>query len=75
MADHRADVEDMDNIEFENVGNIMNNVAEYIRNMNEEFANIRDEMFEVLNKMEVNFEEIMNKDSSDKEVLSDDTGC
>ena len=30
-------------------------------------------MFEVLDKMEV--EEIMNKDSSDEEVLSDDTGC
>ena len=81
MADHRADVEDMDvedmdDVEFDNIGNIkdMNDVAEYIRNVNEEqFANIRDEVFEVLDKMEV--EEIMNKDSSDEEVLSDDTGC
>ena len=43
MADHRADVEDMDvedmdDVEFDNIGNIkdMNDVAEYIRNVNEE---------------------------------------
>ena len=43
MADHLADVEDMDvedmdDVEFDNIGNIkdMNDVAEYIRNVNEE---------------------------------------
>ena len=43
MADHRADVEDMDvedmdDVEFDNIRNIkdMNDVAEYIRNVNEE---------------------------------------
>ena len=40
----------------------------------EQFANIRDEVFEVLEKMDVDFEEIMDQDS-DEEVLSDDTGC
>ena len=31
-----------------------------------EFENIRDKVFEVLDEMEVDFEEIMNEDSSDK---------
>ena len=50
------------------------NVVEYITNVDpEQFANIRDEMFEVLE--EVNFEEIMNQEiDSDEEILSDDTG-
>jgi len=40
----------MDDVEVENIRNIANiaNVAEYIRNVNpEQFANIRDEVFEV----------------------------
>ena len=63
MGDHRANVEDIVN------------VVEHIRNVDpEQFANIRDEVFEVLEEMDVDFEEIMNQDS-DEEVLSDDTGC
>ena len=50
------------------------NVVEYIRNVDpEQFANIRDEVFEVLE--EVNFEEIMDQEiDSDEEILSDDAG-
>ncbi|KYN33870.1 hypothetical protein ALC56_11842 [Trachymyrmex septentrionalis] len=59
MVDHRANVEDIAN------------VVEHIRNVDpEQFANIRDEMFE---EMDVDFEEIMDQDSDEK-VLSDDTG-
>ena len=50
---------------FENIGNIEDriNVAEYIRNVGEEqFANIRDEVFEVFDEMEVNFENIMDQE-------------
>ena len=64
----------MDDVEFENIGNIEEriDVAEYIRNMDEEqFANIRDEVF----KMEVDFENIMDQESSDEEMLSDDSEC
>ena len=59
MANHRANIA---------------NVVEYIRNVDpEQFANIRDEVFEVLE--EVNFEEIMNQEiDSDEETLSDDAG-
>ena len=52
------------------------NVAEYIRNVDlEQFANIRDEIFEVF-EME-DFENIMDQESSDEEeeMLSDDSGC
>jgi len=35
-------------------------------------ANIRDEVFE---EMEVDFENIMDQESSDEEMLSDDNGC
>ena len=96
MIDHRADVEDtddmntdklfeameiefgniMDDIEVENIRNVENiaNVTEYIRNVDpEQFANIRDEVFEVFEEMEVDFEEIVDQDS-DEEMLSDDTG-
>ena len=38
----------------------------------EQFANIRDKVFEVFEEMEVDFGEIMDQDS-DEEVLSDDT--
>ena len=38
----------------------------------EQFANIRDEVFE---EMEVDFENIMDQESSDEEMLSDDSGC
>jgi len=38
----------------------------------EQFANIRDEIFEVL---EIDFENIMGQESSDEEMLSDDSGC
>ena len=59
MANHRANIV---------------NVVEYIRNVDpEQFANIRDEVFEVLE--EVNFEEIMDQEiDSDEEILSDDVG-
>ena len=40
--------------------------------MDKEFANIRDEVFD---KMEIDFKEIMDQESSDEEVLSDDIGC
>jgi len=96
MIDHRADVEDtddmntdklfeameiefeniMDDIEVENIRNVENiaNVTEYIRNVDpEQFANIRVEVFEVFEEMEVDFEEIVDQDS-DEEMLSDDTG-
>jgi len=66
----------MDDVEVENIRNVENiaNVAEYIRNVDpEQFANIRDEIFEVL-EME-DFENIMNQESSDEEMLSDDSGC
>ena len=65
----------MDDVEFENIGNIEEriDVAEYIRNVDEEqFANIRDE---VLDEVEIDFENIMNQESSDEEILSDDSGC
>ncbi|KYN43896.1 hypothetical protein ALC56_01631 [Trachymyrmex septentrionalis] len=62
MVNHRANVEDI------------TNVVEHIRNMDpEQFANIRNELFEVLEEINVDFEEIMDQDS-DEEVLSDDTG-
>ena len=62
MVNHRANVEDI------------TNVVEHIRNMDpEQFANIRDEVFELLEEMDVDFEEIMDQDS-DEEVLSDDIG-
>ena len=38
-------------------------------------ANIRDEMFEVFDEMEIDFENIMDQKSSDEEMLSDDSGC
>ena len=50
----------MDDVEVENIRNVENiaNILEYIRNVDpEQFANIRDEVFEVL-EMEVNFENI-----------------
>ena len=37
----------------------------------EQFANIRDKVFEVFEEVEVDFEEIMDQDSDEK-VLSDD---
>ena len=44
--------------------------------MNEEqFANIRDEVFEMFDEMEVDFENIMDQESSDEEMLSNDSGC
>ena len=49
----------MDDVEFENIGNIEEriDVAEYIRNVDEEqFANIRDEVFD---EVEVDFENIL----------------
>jgi len=67
----------MDDVEVENIRNVENiaNVAEYIRNVDpEQFANIRDEIFEVL-EIEVDFENIMDQKSSDEEMLSDDSGC
>jgi len=65
----------MDDVEVENIRNVENiaNVAKYIRNIDpEQFANIRDEVFEVL-EMEVNFENIMDQELSDEEMLSDDS--
>ncbi|KYN13635.1 hypothetical protein ALC57_14173 [Trachymyrmex cornetzi] len=78
MVDHLVNVDedvDVDDVVFENIGNI-EDIAEFIKNVDEEqFANIRDEVFEVLEEMEVDFAEIMDQDSSDEEsVLSDDTG-
>ena len=59
MGDHRANVEDIAD------------VVEYIRNVDpEQFANIRDE---VLEEIDVDFEDIMDQDS-DEEVLSDNIG-
>ncbi|EGI59878.1 hypothetical protein G5I_11949 [Acromyrmex echinatior] len=65
----------MDDVEFENIGNIEDkvDVAEYIRNVDEEqFANIRDEVFD---EVEVDFENIMDQELSDEEILSDDSEC
>ena len=51
-----------------NVENIVN-VVEYIRNVNpEQFANIGDEVFEMFEEIEVDFEEIMGQDF-DEEML------
>ena len=62
MANYRASVEDIAN------------VVEYVRNVDpEQFAIIRDEVFEVLEEANIVFEEIMDQDF-DKEVPSDDTG-
>jgi len=56
-----------------NVENITN-VVEYIKNVDpEQFANIREGVFEVFEEKEVNFEEIKDQ-NSDKEMLSNDTG-
>ncbi|KYN14795.1 hypothetical protein ALC57_12987 [Trachymyrmex cornetzi] len=63
MVDHLVNVEDVDvdDVEFENIGNI-DDIVEFIRNVDEEqFANIRDEVFEVIDEMEVDFAEIMDK--------------
>jgi len=64
----------MDDVEVENIRNVENiaNVAEYIRNVDpEQFANIRDEIFKVLEMKD--FENIMDQESSDEEeeMLSD----
>jgi len=40
----------------------------------EQFANIRDKVFEMF-EMEIDFENIMDQESSDEEMLSDDSGC
>jgi len=62
MANYRASVEDIAN------------VVEYVRNVDpEQFAIIRDEVFEVLEEANIVFEEIMDQDF-DEEVPSDDTG-
>ena len=86
MVDHRADVEGMDGvnrqviwsneIEFRNI--IDDVEVENIRNVEDmdvefekiENANIRDEVFD---EME-DFENIMDQESSDEEMLSDDSG-
>ena len=55
----------MDDVEVENIRNVENiaKVAEYIRNVDpEQFANIRDEVFEML-EMGVDFENIMDQKS------------
>jgi len=59
MADHRADIED--DVKFENIGNVEAKVdiAKYIRNVEEQFANIRE--FEI----EVDFK---NQEFSGKEI-------
>ena len=46
-------------VEFENIENV----------------NIRNEVFEVLDEMEVDFENIMGQESSNKNVQSNDTEC
>ncbi|KYM78630.1 hypothetical protein ALC53_10934 [Atta colombica] len=65
MTNHRANVENIANI------------VEYIRNADpEQFANIRDEVFEVFKEMEVDFDIINNEtmdQDSDEKMLSDDT--
>jgi len=90
MVDHRATVENGVNadklfeameIEFENI--IDDVEVENIRNVedmdvefeNIENANIRDEVFEVLDEMEIDFENIMDQELSDEEILSDDSEC
>ena len=48
----------MDDVEIKNIRNVekIANVAEYIRNVDpEQFANIRDEVFEMLDEMEVEY--------------------
>ena len=61
MANYRASVEDIAN------------VVKYVRNVDpEQFAIIRDEVFEVLEEANIVFQEIMDQDF-DEEVPSDDT--
>ncbi|EGI67708.1 hypothetical protein G5I_03581 [Acromyrmex echinatior] len=61
-------------IDKHNMANHANNAVEYVRNADpEQFAHIRDEVFEVLEEM--NFEELMDQEiDSDEETLSDDAG-
>ncbi|KYN21737.1 hypothetical protein ALC57_05888 [Trachymyrmex cornetzi] len=88
MVDHLVNVdENVDDVEFQNIGNIedmdgvefdenigngedMNDVVfENIRNMNAEQLN------ELFNEMDVDFENILDQESSDEEsILSDDVG-
>ena len=71
-----ASVTDASVIDKHNMVNHANiaNAVQYIRNADQEqFAHIRDEVFEVLE--EVNFEELMDQEiDSDEETLSDDAG-
>jgi len=62
----------MDDIEGENIRNVDDMDVEF---ENIENANIRDKVFEVLDEMEVDFENIMDQESFDEEMLSDDSGC
>jgi len=76
MVDHRADVEDMDDMNADKLFEAMEfgNIMDDVEFENIENANNKDEVFEVLDEMEVDFENIMDQESSDEEVLSDDSG-
>ena len=61
----------MDDIEVENIRNVEDIEFENIENVN-----IRDEVFEVFDEMEVDFQNIMDQESSwDEEMLLDDSRC
>ncbi|EGI68257.1 hypothetical protein G5I_03089 [Acromyrmex echinatior] len=75
MADYHADVEDIDGSSRISE-TLRTESTEHVRNVDEEqFANIRDEVFEMFDEMEVDFENIMDQESSDEEMLSNDSGC
>jgi len=59
-------------IEIENIRNVENMDIKFENIKN---TNIRDEVFEVFKEIEVDFENIMDQESSDEEMLSDDSEC
>ena len=62
----------MDDIEVENIRNIKDIDVEFENIGN---ANIRNKVFEMHDKMEVDFENIMDQESSDEKMLSDEWMC
>ena len=62
----------MDDVEVENIRNVEDIDVEFDNIGN---TNIRDEVFEVFDEMKVDLENIMDQESSDEEMLSDDNGC
>ena len=84
-ARHLSPTRRIDRIDKSSVKSITNhlanvkdiaNVVEYVRNVDAgQFAIIRDKVFEVLEEVNIVFEEIMNQNfDEEEEMLSNDTG-